>query len=82
MSYDTGVNIPFACVLSVASSTLLLAIVSIHRATEDPFLWRYPGNVIDVRVESKDVGLKLERIYVAHLTKQDHQKRSTTNGAG
>jgi hypothetical protein len=73
-SSNRKVNIPFACALSLMSTVILLAIVCIHRATEDPFLWHYPGNAIDVRLETADAIEKMETIYYCHRNKPDLQK--------
>jgi hypothetical protein len=56
----------FSCVLTLCQTTLLLGIVAIHRATEDPFVWRYPGNVVDVQMEADDMLDKLTTLYQAH----------------
>jgi len=68
-------NIAFACCLTVMSTYLLLGIVAMHRATEDPFLWKFPGNALDVKFETDDILQKMNSIYACY------KFRSTINEA-
>jgi hypothetical protein len=69
-------TVSFSCLLSFCSTIVLLGIVAIHRATEDPFVWPYPGNSVDVSMELNDLLEKLIILYKAH-GKEKLVRRST-----
>jgi len=70
-------RLAFSIVLTLLSTMTLLAIVSMHRASEDPFRWWYPGNAVDVKFETKDAMDKFEVIYQSYRAAKSLKANST-----
>lgn len=75
-------NVAFSAVLSVMSTFCLLGIVSIHRASEDPFLWRYPGNSVDVALECRNLKDELALIAKESLKRYTFEDAQAPQSSG